>query len=198
MQQIDSLSGGQKSRVAFAVLCGHNPNFLVLGESLLKISSEIKCISQQKSLYCQLNPCELDILDISTVGLARMPSQRVFRSLIKYISERSYRSLIISSSALLSISPLYMKLSIILTTSGFTSLRLITPVAFSNMSVCNILLKTGEYEARIIWWQRNCQEPTLISMSGNSLSWSTEDIMAFLIGFNLNISMSNSATVKTL
>ena len=32
LQQIDSLSGGQKSRVAFAVLCGHNPNFLVLGK----------------------------------------------------------------------------------------------------------------------------------------------------------------------
>merc|ERR1719282_1851634 len=32
LQQIDSLSGGQKSRVAFAVLCGHNPNFLVLDE----------------------------------------------------------------------------------------------------------------------------------------------------------------------
>ena len=36
LQQIDSLSGGQKSRVAFAVLCGHNPNFLVLGK--LRIS----------------------------------------------------------------------------------------------------------------------------------------------------------------
>ena len=33
LQQVDSLSGGQKSRVAFAVLCGHNPNFLVLGEN---------------------------------------------------------------------------------------------------------------------------------------------------------------------
>lgn len=32
LQQIKSLSGGQKSRVAFAVLCGHNPNFLVLDE----------------------------------------------------------------------------------------------------------------------------------------------------------------------
>jgi len=32
LQQISSLSGGQKSRVAFAVLCGHNPNFLVLDE----------------------------------------------------------------------------------------------------------------------------------------------------------------------
>jgi ATPase subunit of ABC transporter with duplicated ATPase domains len=27
-----SLSGGQKSRVAFAVLCGHQPNFLILDE----------------------------------------------------------------------------------------------------------------------------------------------------------------------
>merc|ERR1719322_216736 len=32
LQQICSLSGGQKSRVAFAVLCGHNPNFLILNE----------------------------------------------------------------------------------------------------------------------------------------------------------------------
>ena len=32
LQQIESLSGGQKSRVAFAVLCGHSPNFLILGE----------------------------------------------------------------------------------------------------------------------------------------------------------------------
>ncbi len=32
LQQIESLSGGQKSRVAFAVLCAHNPNFLVLDE----------------------------------------------------------------------------------------------------------------------------------------------------------------------
>jgi len=32
LQQISSLSGGQKSRVAFAVLCGHQPNFLVLDE----------------------------------------------------------------------------------------------------------------------------------------------------------------------
>ncbi len=32
LQQIDSLSGGQKSRVAFAILCAHNPNFLVLDE----------------------------------------------------------------------------------------------------------------------------------------------------------------------
>merc|ERR1712013_971941 len=29
LQQIESLSGGQKSRVAFAVLCGHSPNFLI-------------------------------------------------------------------------------------------------------------------------------------------------------------------------
>jgi ATP-binding cassette subfamily F protein 3 len=29
---MQSLSGGQKSRVAFAVLCGHEPNFLVLDE----------------------------------------------------------------------------------------------------------------------------------------------------------------------
>ena len=35
LQQVESLSGGQKSRVAFAVLCGHNPNFLVLGKLVL-------------------------------------------------------------------------------------------------------------------------------------------------------------------
>ena len=34
LQQIESLSGGQKSRVAFAVLCGHGPNFLILGRAL--------------------------------------------------------------------------------------------------------------------------------------------------------------------
>ena len=34
LQQIESLSGGQKSRVAFAVLCGHSPNFLILGKSV--------------------------------------------------------------------------------------------------------------------------------------------------------------------
>jgi len=32
LQQIESLSGGQKSRVAFAILCGHQPNFLILDE----------------------------------------------------------------------------------------------------------------------------------------------------------------------
>jgi len=32
VQQICSLSGGQKSRVAFAVLCGHSPNFMILDE----------------------------------------------------------------------------------------------------------------------------------------------------------------------
>jgi len=32
LQQIESLSGGQKSRVAFAVLCGHAPNFMILDE----------------------------------------------------------------------------------------------------------------------------------------------------------------------
>merc|ERR1719412_3138537 len=32
LQQICSLSGGQKSRVAFAILCGHAPNFLILDE----------------------------------------------------------------------------------------------------------------------------------------------------------------------
>ena len=32
LQKIDSLSGGQKSRVAFAVLCGHGPNFLIMDE----------------------------------------------------------------------------------------------------------------------------------------------------------------------
>ena len=26
------MSGGQKSRVAFAVLCGHSPNFMILDE----------------------------------------------------------------------------------------------------------------------------------------------------------------------
>ena len=30
--QIASLSGGQKSRVAFAILCAHRPNFLILDE----------------------------------------------------------------------------------------------------------------------------------------------------------------------
>jgi len=30
--QIISLSGGQKSRVAFAILCAYNPNFLILDE----------------------------------------------------------------------------------------------------------------------------------------------------------------------
>ena len=39
LQQVESLSGGQKSRVAFAVLCGHNPNFLVLGKVNLLIYS---------------------------------------------------------------------------------------------------------------------------------------------------------------
>lgn len=32
LQQIECLSGGQKSRVAFAILCGHAPNFLILDE----------------------------------------------------------------------------------------------------------------------------------------------------------------------
>ena len=31
-EQIECLSGGQKSRVAFAILCGHAPNFLILDE----------------------------------------------------------------------------------------------------------------------------------------------------------------------
>ncbi len=32
LQQTESLSGGQKSRVAFSILCAHNPNFLILDE----------------------------------------------------------------------------------------------------------------------------------------------------------------------
>ena len=32
VSQIECLSGGQKSRVAFAILCGHAPNFLILDE----------------------------------------------------------------------------------------------------------------------------------------------------------------------
>jgi len=32
LQQIDSLSGGQKSRVAFSILSAHQPNFLILDE----------------------------------------------------------------------------------------------------------------------------------------------------------------------
>lgn len=32
MQSVGSLSGGQKSRVAFARMCMSNPNFLVLDE----------------------------------------------------------------------------------------------------------------------------------------------------------------------
>ena len=189
LQQIDSLSGGQKSRVAFAVLCGHNPNFLVLGKFLLKILSGIKFIQQSESFYCQLNPCEFEILDFSKVGLARMSSHRVFKSLIRYMSATSYRSLIVSSSAVLSISPLVMKLSIILITSGFTSFMLTTPVAFSSMSVCNILLKTGEYEAKMIFWYSYSFGPTLILMSeGNSFlgfSGLTKDL--FLTNLNILI-----------
>jgi len=32
LQQTETLSGGQKSRVAFSILCAHNPNFLILDE----------------------------------------------------------------------------------------------------------------------------------------------------------------------
>jgi len=32
LQQIQSLSGGQKSRVAFSILCAHTPNYLILDE----------------------------------------------------------------------------------------------------------------------------------------------------------------------
>ena len=37
LQSINSLSGGQKSRVAFTVMCYPGPNFLVLGEFFLTI-----------------------------------------------------------------------------------------------------------------------------------------------------------------
>ena len=46
LQQIESLSGGQKSRVAFAVLCGHSPNFLILGRISLKQAGAEQCQAQ--------------------------------------------------------------------------------------------------------------------------------------------------------
>ena len=49
LQQVESLSGGQKSRVAFAVLCGHNPNFLVLGMLLLLSSFSLFLFQLQTS-----------------------------------------------------------------------------------------------------------------------------------------------------
>ena len=93
LQQIDSLSGGQKSRVAFAVLCGHNPNFLVLGKFYFIETYVLSLVNSnnfsQFSFYHHLNPCELEILDLSTVGFARMSKQRSFRSLMRYMSARS-------------------------------------------------------------------------------------------------------------
>ena len=49
LQQVESLSGGQKSRVAFAVLCGHNPNFLVLGMSPIRSLSLLLIFHPQTS-----------------------------------------------------------------------------------------------------------------------------------------------------
>ena len=48
LQQVESLSGagGQKSRVAFAVLCGHSPNFLVL------VTLRLYCYTNYTVLYC--------------------------------------------------------------------------------------------------------------------------------------------------
>ena len=64
LQQVESLSGGQKSRVAFAVLCGHNPNFLVLGTgSYYFITKFIKC------QYLDEPTNHLDIETIEALGL---------------------------------------------------------------------------------------------------------------------------------
>ena len=52
LQQIDSLSGGQKSRVAFAVLCGHNPNFLVLGKLILTLKGSSQIREHLIILHC--------------------------------------------------------------------------------------------------------------------------------------------------
>ena len=48
LQQVESLSGagGQKSRVAFAVLCGHSPNFLVL------VTLRLYCYTNYTVVYC--------------------------------------------------------------------------------------------------------------------------------------------------
>ena len=51
LQQVESLSGGQKSRVAFAVLCGHNPNFLVLGKIVDKCSMNESNISSYRRTH---------------------------------------------------------------------------------------------------------------------------------------------------
>jgi ATPase subunit of ABC transporter with duplicated ATPase domains len=48
-----SLSGGQKSRVAFAVLCGHQPNFLILDEPTNHLDIEtIEALGKKRDSDC--------------------------------------------------------------------------------------------------------------------------------------------------
>ena len=64
LQQVESLSGGQKSRVAFAVLCGHSPNFLVLGTLRLHCCTDIP--TNFTVLYCASDE-PTNHLDIETI-----------------------------------------------------------------------------------------------------------------------------------
>ena len=72
LQQIDSLSGGQKSRVAFAVLCGHNPNFLADCEYLILPKLEWhKCQDLPMPLYAAQLVEDPDTGDVLLLGATK-------------------------------------------------------------------------------------------------------------------------------
>jgi len=56
LQTINSLSGGQKSRVAFALMCAAMPNFLVLDEPTNHLD-----IESIEALGKALNNCQVNI-----------------------------------------------------------------------------------------------------------------------------------------
>jgi len=56
LQTINSLSGGQKSRVAFALMCAAMPNFLVLDEPTNHLD-----IESIEALGKALNNCQVSI-----------------------------------------------------------------------------------------------------------------------------------------
>lgn len=75
LQTINSLSGGQKSRVAFALMCAAMPNFLVLDEPTNHLD-----IESIEALGKALNSCQVSayfiytsaIISISNIFIACM------------------------------------------------------------------------------------------------------------------------------
>lgn len=64
LQTINSLSGGQKSRVAFALMCAAMPNFLVLDEPTNHLD-----IESIEALGKALNSCQVRFLRVIPLRL---------------------------------------------------------------------------------------------------------------------------------